>query len=234
LDIAGLTQDITADFERTLGERLVSLSLHGLNTPLFWPAHCVLVIEPSADLRGAHGLLAKWRRRGLEPPLILGRADIAGAVEWFPLELLNLRLDAQQLSGDDILTPVGLEPRDLRAQCGRELRGKLVVLRRAYGVSTLPEELTALVAASLPLYLAIFRGLLYLKGREPLLAPEAVVEAASSVASINVTLFESLTSAALGRRMKDGKRWTQEALHRLFSDYLAEAERLARIWDKLA
>jgi hypothetical protein len=226
LDISGLGEQLASEFQESLGAGLASLSLHGMDTPLFWPAYCLVVLSPGADLQRLPGLLAKWRRRGLAAPLFLAQPELAGLRRYFPLELLNLRLERRQLVGEDLLAALELEPEHLRHQCGRELKGKAVVLRRSYCLSTLPEELVALISASLPLFLAVFRGLLKLEGQEPPLEPRALIAKVSGRISLNGALFGTLLEAATGQLKP-----TQDEIQRLLTDYMAEAERLARVAD---
>jgi len=225
------SEELAEDFKGALGPELASLSLHGLETPLFWPAHCLAVIKPLSTLHRAHGAVAKWRRRGLEPPLFLTGPEVARLPHAFPLELLHFKLDTRQVVGDDLLASLEPDLRRLGEQCVRELHGKVVVLRRAYAMSVLPEEISALLAASLPLYLAVFRGVaLCERGVAPLDAP-GVLSAAGRSLPLNAglwrTLVETATGPAKGAAKGTAKK-TQRELHELLADYVAEAERLAQ------
>jgi hypothetical protein len=228
VDLLAASEQFVPEFQQALGPGLVSVSLHGLDTRLFWPAHCLVVLTSGAGLQQAHGVVARWRRRGLDPPLFLARHELERTFGLFPLELLNLGLESRAVLGEDPLAGLEPDPCALKDQCERELAAKAVVLRRAYSLATLPEELAALIQDSLPLYLAVFRGLLHLAGQEPPLEPQAVVSAATKVVALKAALFEALIEAALGR----GPKRTQAEMHQLVGSYLAEADRLARLVGK--
>ncbi len=226
-------EELSREFEQTFGEALVSLSLHGRGVALWWPARLVAVLARSdaQTLQRAPSLMARWRKRGFEAPLFLTRQDLKRSLDTFPLELFNLGLAVQPLSGADLFSGLNIEPAMLRLQCERELKGRAVALRRAYAASTLREELLGLVAGSLPLMLAVFRGLVHLAGgAAPPLEPQALLEAASGQLKLDAGLFGRLLAVSAA----EAKKPSQEALHGLLGDYLAECERLAALADGLA
>lgn len=224
--------ELTREFEGAFGAELAALSLHGQGVALWWPARLVAVLRPEgiASLHRAHALLIRWRKRGLEAPLFLAPADFRRALDAFPLEFFNLKLSCQVLSGADVWAGVRPEPEMLRLQCERELRGKTIVLRRLWAASTLYEEFQELVAASVPLFLGVFRGLLSLGGQAAPLDPPEVIAAAAQAFHVDEGLFTTLAQVAQG----EGKRPGREALHALVERYLAQCERLAQAADELS
>jgi hypothetical protein len=223
--------ELTKEFEATFGAELVALSLHGAGTPLWWPAALVAVLTPQGlgGLHRAHGLLPRWRKRGFEAPLFLSPADLSRSLDAFPLEFFNLKLSTHPLSGHDHFAALSPEPGALRLQCERELKGKAIVLRRAYATSSLREEYLGLVAGSVPLFLAVFRGLLHLLGQAAPLEPAAVIEAGGRHLRLDTALFGRLSKVAKG----EAKKISRDDLHALAADYLKECERLSRLADEL-
>jgi len=223
--------ELTKDFEQAFGSRLVSLSLHGAGVPLWWPANLVVVLfqATATALHPAHAILGRWRRRGLATPLFLTRADLDRSLDAFPLEFFHLKLDARLLSGADHFQALEPEPEMLRLQCERELKGRAIALRQAYAASTLREELQALIAGSLPLFLGVFRGLLHLRGQTCPLPPAELLAAAAKDLKVKAEVFQRLAEVAQGAARKP----SADALHTLVGDYLAECERLATLADEL-
>ena len=98
-----------------------------------------------------------------------------------PVELLDLKLVNKLVYGTDIVSSVEIDPADVRLQCKRELRNRLIRLNwgyvRAEGNKT---DLSTLLHDSVIGLAPIMRGILYARGEQPPLTIAPLFEALAS------------------------------------------------------
>jgi len=127
-----------------------------------------LVVAERADvalLDDLAGRMGKWRRQQISAPLIMQPEFLQTARDAYPLELLSIQARYRVLHGEDPVAGLEFSREHVRLQCEREIRSKLLLFRRAYLESEgAPKRLQAVIARGYPSLLAIFRGLLWLKG----------------------------------------------------------------------
>ena len=75
---------------------------------------------------------SKYGRQGFAAPLLMDPAYIHSSVDVFPLEFFNFKLLHQALYGEDLFAKLEINRQELRYQCERELKGKLLWLHRIY------------------------------------------------------------------------------------------------------
>jgi hypothetical protein len=110
------------------------------------------------------GRFGKWRKKRISPPLLLTPTTVECSLDSYPLEFLSLQARYRVLYGEDFLAGLTFEKINVRLQCERELRSKLLLFRRAYLESEgAPKRLQQLLRRGLPSLAAIFRGMLYFK-----------------------------------------------------------------------
>lgn len=107
------------------------------------------------------------RTTAIAPPLVMTPGYILDSLDVFPIEFLNFQAIHHTLFGNDILRPLRIKKKDLRLQCEREMKAKLLWLGQVY-IETLGDKrvLSERLAASFNGFLPIFRAVLYLYGRE--------------------------------------------------------------------
>ena len=127
------------DLARVAGADLHSLHVVGSAVTPDWvegrsDVNTLLVLrEMDLAVLEAIGPLGKRHRRtGIAPPLVMDTAYIAGSLDVFPMEFLELRLIHETVAGEDLLAGLEIGRADLRHQCEREVRSRLVGLRQAY------------------------------------------------------------------------------------------------------
>jgi hypothetical protein len=111
------------------------------------------------------GRFGRWRKKRISPPLLLTPATVERSLDSYPLEFLSMQARYRVLHGEDFLEGLTFEKTNVRLQCERELRSKLLLLRRAYvETEAAPKRLQQLLGKGLPSLAAIFRGMLFIKG----------------------------------------------------------------------
>jgi hypothetical protein len=114
-------------------------------------------------------------------------------------------------------------------QCERDIKGKLLLLREGFLESRgKGRNLQPLIADSLGALIAIFNGLLHLKGKELPHHHRDVIEAFCEAFEMDTTLFAKLLD------VKEKKvKLSDRELTSLFKDYLGEAQKLWKVVDGL-
>lgn len=137
----------------------------------------VLLDDASPEvLRRGSRAAQRWVKDGNPPPLLFGAEEWRRSADVFPIEIADIRDAHLVLHGDDPLEGVRIEPRHLRLQCERELKGKQVQLRESYLLlCDQPEPLGKVMTRSLSTFLVLFRTVLRLAGEDPPHDPEETI-----------------------------------------------------------
>ncbi len=208
-------QDLTADVQRALGGRLVSLLLYGSAARGGGPgaggdaltrADTLLICDAvdEALLGALEPVIARWVRQGEPGPLIMTHAEWREAADAFPIEYDDIRHGHRLLAGQDPWAGIAVRRDDLRRQLEHELRGKVVRLRQVYaafrGDGT---RLAEAIAATLAGFLTMLRAALRLAGHEVPSVGADVVRAGGAVAGFDpapvVDLLARLRGPQAGR-----------------------------------
>lgn len=169
------------------------------------------------------GKLAKaWRKRKIAMPVFMRPEMVATALDSYPLEFLTMKAAYRLLHGEDPLASLTFSPEDVRLQCERDLRGKLLHLRAGAIASEGKRDRRAdLIRASLPALTAIFQGLLFIAGRDYALWGGDLLEAGHAAFDLDADLFHALARLRFEKRLPP-----REELEQLLVRYLIEVERL--------
>jgi hypothetical protein len=166
--IAAFADEVRA----ALGERLVSLVLHGsaagddwvagrsdVNTAVVVPHVTLEVLETLAPL------VARWRARGFALPVVMDGEYLARARDTFPIELDDIRRQHRVLAGADPFAALEIDRAALRRECEYEARGKLLRLRALFlDTARTPAAIETLMVESLKSFVIVLRHLLRLRG----------------------------------------------------------------------
>jgi hypothetical protein len=171
----------------------------------------------------------KYRKQKVASPLIMTPEYIRNSVDVFPIEFLNIKLIHETVYGEDIFGDIEIHPSDLRHQCERELKVKLIGLRQGYISSmgdtrTITEGLTGSITGYIPL----FRGIITLFGKTPPALNRDVLDALGDVAGVDCGVFERVL---IGKR--EGLKLGIEDLNRMFEQYYAATEQLGRVVNEI-
>jgi hypothetical protein len=223
---AGAT--VAADLHRIFADRLRSVvaygpQLDGADAPLT----CLALVDTLtlADLdacaRFAHG----WNRARIATPLILPHDEFVRSLDAFPLEYGEIIRNHVALYGGSPFDAVTIEAQDLRRACETQIKGHLVHLRQGYmDAEGTPNAIAALVTASAPAFAALLRNVARLNGVSISDRRQMTTEGARCVG-----LPEGIVNDVLALEHASAIPTTDPA--RLFPEYLAAVEQLARAVD---
>ena len=223
---------LLSGLDSALGDRyalvLIGSAARADFVPGFSDLNLLLVTEQLDP--GTLGLLspalARWRKTGNPPPLLLTGEELARSADAFPLEIHDIISAHVLLRGKDPLAGLSVRLADLRRALERDGRGKLLRLRQGYAeVAGKPAEITALARLSVGGILLLLRATLALSGAEVPAGAAAVAAAAGT----RLGFDPAAMTAIAGHRSDARWRCTPEQ----FESYLATVERVVRFLDEL-
>ena len=171
----------------------------------------------------------KYGKNKVAAPLIMTPEYIERSLDVFPVEFLNFKLIHATALGDDILENIEINRMDLRHQCERELKTKLIWLRQGY-ISSLGNRkiLTEAFVNSISGYIPLFRGIIVLLGKEPPIKQGEAITALAEASCISTDVF-----AKVLREKHEKIKLSIEELNTIFEDYYAAIEKLGKIVDDI-
>jgi hypothetical protein len=170
-----------------------------------------------------------YRKNRVAAPLVMTPEYILNSLDVFPIEFLNFRLIHATAFGDDLIENLDIKRMDLRHQCERELKVKLIWLRQGY-ISSLGDSklLTEGFVGSISGFIPLFRGIIVLLGKEPPIRQKDVITALSEAANVRLEVF-----AQVLKEKHEKVKHSQEELNTIFEDYYAATEKLGKIVDEI-
>lgn len=228
--------EITADYKNIFGDDLISIILYGSSAKGEYQYKksdinflIVLTEKGIDDLRKILPLISKWRKRNVDTPLFLTMDYIQSSLDSFPIEFLDMNINYQLVYGEDILKDIEIEEEDLRLQCERELRGKLLHLREEFlNCANDCRAMTRLISQSLVEFTAIFRALLSFKDVNIPQSRKDILMQTAKVFDLDRTVFDELLQIREHR-----KKINKQGLQALIEKYIFEIKKLTQQVDTL-
>lgn len=191
-----------------------------------------LVVLKEMDL-GFLELLAplgkKYGRHRVAAPLIMTPEYILSSLDVFPIEFLNFKLIHSAVFGEDLFQDLQIDKMDLRHQCERELKVKLIWIRQSYLRAQGDRKLlTAGFVDSITGYIPLFRGIIHLFGKTPPVKQSDVIAALAAESKVNTDVF-----AKVLREKHQKAKLSMDDLNTMFEEYYAATEKLGKIVDEI-
>ena len=171
----------------------------------------------------------KYGRQGFAAPLIMDPAYLHSSVDVFPLEFLNFKLLHLAIYGEDLFAGLTIDPKELRYQCERELKGKLLWLHRIY-VSAMGDRqvLAGDIVRHFEGYLPLIRGLVHLLGQVPPAALKPALDLLFTLTGAETEVYEEIYAI-----QQNLSKPSKEEITQLFARFYRATERLAEVVDGL-
>jgi len=168
-------------------------------------------------------------KKRIAAPLIMTPEYIATSLDVFPIEFLNIQLIHQTVFGDDIFEPININKKDLRYQCERELKVKLIDLRQRYIASLGSGKILAQsFIDSFSGYTPLFRAIICLFGQQPPIGNAEVISKLGEVSGVPMEPFRTV----LKGKNEILKRSIEE-LNAVFTSYYTATEKLGNLVDEI-
>ena len=231
-----LITQFSGDVNRIFGKDLQSVILFGSAvTDDFVPGksdlNFLVVLSESAmgHLDRVQKPLKKWQKNKISVPLFVSEEYIKASLDSFPIEFLNMQTAYRLISGSDVLKELKFSKSDIRLQCERELKGKLLQLRQGYiQTGGKAPALQSLVSQSIVTFTSIFKALIFLKDLDvPVLRAEVMLTMCREY-----ELDEGLFSVLLALRGSSAKLSGEELLRNV-KRYIFEIARLSELVDQM-
>ena len=235
-DMKKITDGFLDNVKKAFGDSLISVILYGpaaRGEKLKEPYINFLVVvrdNTPSELARCAQFLKQWNRQSITIPLFLNPHYIGQSLDTFPLEFIAISSSYYVVYGEDVLADLAFKPEDVRSQCERELKGKLLHLRAEYlSLRGNTRGLMDLVNRSLNTFRLLFSGVLYLKKHEIPPHTQAMLKAITEAYNLDASLFKKLTAIAKGEIKIDDNE-----ADRLFDLYVEELEKLSNAIDSMA
>jgi hypothetical protein len=224
-----LAGTLVGDLRSIFGDRLRSVVTYGphLEGEAGAPLACLALVSSLsvADLEACAHRSTRWERGGIATPLLLPVDEFQRSLDAFPLEYGEIIRQHARVHGDDPFTGVSISATDLRRACETQIKSHLVHLREGFiEAAGQPSAVAGLVAASAPAFSSLLRNVARLTGVNTTDRLEATREGARAA-----SVPEGIVSQLLALERPAAVPTSDPA--RLFPEYLAVVEHLARVVD---
>ncbi len=229
-------EDITDDFKKSFGTDLISIILYGSGASGHYiPGKSdlnffiILSKEGIDNLDRAISIVARWRKRKVSIPIFMTKAEISSSLDSYPIEFLSMKRHYILVYGEDVLGGLSFEPSLLRLQFERELKGKILHLRRGLlEAEGRAKRVRELIQSSFIAFISIFRALLYFKGIDIPHSRRDVIQAVAKAYSIDADVFLKCADIK-----EDIDRIPASEIATVFKDYVKEIEKLSEKIDRI-
>jgi len=180
------------------------------------------------ELNALSGPIGQWIESRNEPPMLMTVEQLLSSADVFPIELADIRQSRKTLFGVDLLCGIVIHPDDLRLQLERELKGKLLALRRHYLIAQGDSDrIAGLMAKSLSTFLVLFRAALRLFQPEPPTGKLDALQELSKHIAFDPQPFRCVHDLKVTGRLPDGGSAAE-----LFGRYLRAVEAIVDAVDR--
>jgi hypothetical protein len=171
----------------------------------------------------------KYGKKGVAAPLIMTPSYIHKSLDVFPMEFLTIKLCHQTVFGEDIFQDVTIETSDLRQQCERELKVKLIGLRQGYISAAGDKNILARgFIDAIAGYMPLFKGIIFLLGQKVPRNNSEILSALEEAAGVSTQVFKWILICK-----SQQSRPSIDQLNTVFEDYYKAIEKLGEIADAL-
>ena len=171
----------------------------------------------------------KYGKKGIAAPLFMTPAYINNSQDVFPIEFLNIKRLHHTVFGEDIFEDLTIDRSDLRHQCERELKVKLIGLRQGYISAAGDQKILARgFADSFAGYMPLFKAIIILLGREAPQNNQEILSVLADTTGIRTDAYKQVF-ALKSRPTKP----SIEKLNIVFEDYYKVIEQLGEMIDAL-
>jgi hypothetical protein len=241
----GAADYLLADLRIVFRDRLRSLCVYGPHADgegATGPISCLAIVSSltSLDLEACGRAVHSWHRQNIATPLILPEHEFARSLDAFPLEYSEMQRAHAAVYGTDPFVTIAIAPEDLRRACETQVKSLLLHLREEYmEAAGRPAAVAELVQVSAPGFAALLRNVARLRGgalpasagTHPMAAEAAPPSraAATREGARLASVEDRIVGEVLALEQPRGMTSTDAA--RLFPEYLAAVEQLARFVD---
>lgn len=182
-----------------------------------------LVSSVTAGDIAAAGRELKWfLYHGNPAPLIFTKEELVSYKDVFPIEMLDMIHQHKVVFGSDPLENQTVDKKHLGFQCESELKSKLIGLRQSLFANHTTGKLSAVLLKSLSGIVALFRGILALRGADIPVAKSDIIQKTAQIVGFEPAPFLNILAAREGKR-----KLAKKEIFRTFEMYVDGIARAA-------
>ncbi len=220
---------LVSDLRNVFGTRLLAVVAYGpgVEGHTDAPLTCLTLVSSlsAEDLQACAQFVRRWNRAHIATPLIMPSHEFMRSLDTFPLEYGEIIRAHELVYGDNPFTSATIASDDVRRACELQAKSHLVHLREAFIESGgKPTNVAELVTSSAPAFTQLLRNVSRLN-RVTTDDRSEVTRAGARAVGIP----EELVADMLNLERRPGVPATDPS--RLFPEYLAAVEQLARAVD---
>jgi len=216
---------LVASLRGIFGDRLRSVVAYSLDRTESLSCLALVGSLTTADLEACAARAHGWQREGIATPLILPEEEFLRSLDAFPLEYAEIIRAHEALFGASPFDAVRIERADLRRACETQIKSHLVHLREGFiEAGGTPRPIADLVTASAPAFGALLRNIAQLNGST---ASDRAASTRDGARAAQIP--DGVVTDILALEQPSALKSTDAA--RLFPEYLAAVEQLARYVD---
>jgi hypothetical protein len=220
---------LSADLRNVFGDRLRAVVAYGprIDGDAQAPLTCLALVSTltAEDLQACARLTRRWHRAHVATPLVMPAHEFMRSLDTFPLEYGEIIRAHELVFGDNPFSTATIAADDLRRACELQAKSHLVHLRESFIESGgIPTAVAELVTASAPAFTLLLRNVARLGSVTTRDRTEVTRAGARAVG-----IPEELVADMLNLERQPGIPATDPS--RLFPEYLAAVEQLARAVD---
>jgi hypothetical protein len=222
---------LVSDLRSVFGDRLQSVVVYGpqIDGNGDAPLTCLALVSnlTVADLEMCARQSTQWHRAHVATPLILPESEFRRSLDAFPLEYGEIIRAHHRVFGGDPFDGVSIAREDLRRACETQIKSHLVHLREGFiEAGGRPGRIADLVANSAAAFTAVLRHVAWLNGAQSSDRIQTTRDGARAAGLADSVISEILAI----EQQRSGLPTADPA--RLFPEYLAAVEQLARAVDE--
>ncbi len=170
----------------------------------------------------------KYGKKRLASPLIMTPEFIHNSIDVFPVEFHEFKLIHKTVYGHDIFNELQIKKEELRLQCEREIKSKLVGIIKGYISSAGNKELIIeTLLKSFTGCIPLFRAVIILAGMEPPIPRTDVIKVFQEITT-ETKVYDELMLLR-NKKIKPSRR----ELDRIFEEYYKSLEKVSIFIDGL-
>lgn len=170
----------------------------------------------------------RYGKKRIVPPLIMTEEYIQNSLDVFPIEFHDFRLIHETIIGEDILKGLLIKKENLRLQCEREIKARLIGLVQGYISSAGDKKLiTSMLIKTFTGCIPLFRAVIYLLGKEPPVLRADVIKTFQEIAA-DSPVYEDLLLIR-NRQIRP----TKSELNHIFEQYHDLLRKISKVIDEL-
>jgi hypothetical protein len=231
---AEIFSEIANDFKKIFGSDLLSIILYGSGaTQDYIPGRSdinflVVLSEKGIEkLQQVPDTVHRWKKRNVATPLFITKSFIAGSLDSYPIEFLNMKRNHALVFGEDVFSALSFDAPHIRLQLERELKGKILNLQtRFIETEGKAKRVKELIRVSIVAFVSLFYALLHLKGLEIPQGKRDVIKLAAETCAIDGEVFLTCLD------IKEGINHVSSSdIQAVFNAYLKEIYKLNHFVD---